>query len=242
MTPLIIVLGPAGSGRSILLKELIENAWPAGKQVRTFRLSSDAPSDHPATDFWTLTEGQAVLPAPGTEDAVILVSDGRRSVVDQMESLHRALYGSTQWQIQRIVTVLDCTLAHRHPVVAEWYGAAVHFADAVIVTRRWEVPGQWLSKHLATYTDAFYPCLFVNLLKNGSLANPAEVIEGEPLRMSHIFDEIDAVDEMEFDEDNLPDEPFDLVRQPDKYFARDDYGRRLISVPDIAETLRVEGR
>jgi hypothetical protein len=33
-----------------------------------------------------------------------------------------------------------------------------------------------------------------------------------------------------------------LVRQPDKYFARDDYGRRLISVPDIAETLRVEGR
>jgi hypothetical protein len=74
------------------------------------------------------------------------------------------------------------------------------------------------------------------------LANPAEVIEGEPLRMSHIFDEIDAVDEMEFDEDNLPDEPFDLVRQPDKYFARDDYGRRLISVPDIAETLRVEGR
>ena len=132
MTPLIIVLGPAGSGRSILLKELIENAWPAGKQVRTFRLSSDAPTDHPATDFWTLTEGQAVLPAPGTEDAVILVSDGRRSVVDQMESLHRALYGSTQWQIQRIVTVLDCTLAHRHPVVAEWYGAAVHFADAVI--------------------------------------------------------------------------------------------------------------
>ncbi|MEI6248214.1 MAG: hypothetical protein WCP67_06720 [Verrucomicrobiota bacterium] len=242
MTPLIIVLGPAGSGRSILLKELIENAWPAGKQVRTFRHSSDAPTDHPATDFWTLTEGQAVLPAPGTEDAAILVSDGRGSVVDQMESLHRALYGSTQWQIQRIVTVLDCTLAHRHPVAAEWYGAAVHFADAVIVTRRWEVPGQWLSKYLATYTDAFYPCLFVNLLKNGSLANPAEVIEGEPLRMSHIFDEIDAVDEMEFDEDNLPDEPFDLVRQPDKYFARDDYGRRLISVPDIAETLRVEGR
>jgi hypothetical protein len=242
MTPLIIVLGPAGSGRSILLKELIENAWPTGKLVRTIRSNGDAPTDHPATDFWTLTDGQAVLPAPGPEDAALLISDGRRSVVDQMEALHRVLHGSTQWQVQRIITVLDCPLTHRHEVVAEWYGAAVHFADAVIVTRRWEVPGQWLSKYLATYTDAFYPCLFVNLLKNGSLANPAEVIEGEPLRMSHIFDEIDAVDEMEFDEDNLPDEPFDLVRQPDKYFARDDYGRRLISVPDIAETLRVEGR
>ena len=42
MTPLIIVLGPAGSGRSILLKELIENAWPTGKLVRTIRVSGDA--------------------------------------------------------------------------------------------------------------------------------------------------------------------------------------------------------
>jgi hypothetical protein len=242
MTPLIIVLGPAGSGRAMLLKELIENAWPSGKQVRTLRIAGDAPADHATTDLWELREGQAILPAPGAEDAAILVTDGRRSVVDQMEALHHALHGSTQWQVQRIVTVLDCPLAHRHEVVAEWYGAAVHFADAVVLTRRWEVPGQWLSKHLATYTDAFYPCLFVNLLKNGSLGNPAEVIEGEPLRMSHIFDEIDAVDEMEFDEDNLPDEPFDLVRQPDKYFARDDFGRRLIAVPDITETLRVEGR
>ena len=242
MTPLVIVLGPVGSGRGILLKELIENAWPTGQQIRTLRIAGDAPTDHPAGDLWSLTDEQALLPAPGAEDAAILVTDGRRSVVDQMEALHRALHGSPHWRVQRIVTVLDCPLAHRHELVAEWYAAAVHFADAVVVARRWEVPGQWLSKHLAIYTDAFYPCLFVNLLKNGSLANPAEVIEGEPLRMSHIFDEIDAVDEMEFDEDNLPDEPFDLVRQPDKYFARDDFGRRQIAVPDIAETLRVEGR
>jgi hypothetical protein len=47
---------------------------------------------------------------------------------------------------------------------------------------------------------------------------------------------------MEFDEDNLPDEPFDLVRQPDKYFARDELGRRKISVPDISEILKAEGR
>jgi hypothetical protein len=47
---------------------------------------------------------------------------------------------------------------------------------------------------------------------------------------------------MEFDEDNLPDEPFDLVRQPDKYFARDDLGRRVILVTDISEILRLEQR
>lgn len=242
MTPLIIILGPAGSGRGLALKELVTHAWPAGKQVRIVRVASDAPADHNPADYWSLTGNVAVLPAPGTEDVLVLVTDGRRSVVDQMEALHRTLYGSTQWQVQRIITLLDCPLTERHELVVEWNQVAVHFADVVILTRRWEVAGQWLSKYLATFTDAFYPCLFVNLMKNGSLANPAEVIDGEPLRMSHIFDDIDAVDEMEFDEDNLPDEPFDLVRQPDKYFARDDYGRRLIAVPEIAETLRVEGR
>jgi hypothetical protein len=68
------------------------------------------------------------------------------------------------------------------------------------------------------------------------------VIDGEPLRLTHIFDDIDAVDEMEFDEDNLPDEPFDLVRQVDKYFSRDELGRRNILVPEIGDLLRQEGR
>jgi len=47
---------------------------------------------------------------------------------------------------------------------------------------------------------------------------------------------------MEFDEDNLPDEPFDLVRQVDKYFARDELGRRNILVPEIGDLLKQEGR
>jgi hypothetical protein len=47
---------------------------------------------------------------------------------------------------------------------------------------------------------------------------------------------------MEFDEDNLPDEPFDLVRQPDKYFARDELGRRILNVPEMGEILRREQR
>ena len=34
----------------------------------------------------------------------------------------------------------------------------------------------------------------------------------------------------------------DLVRQPDKYFARDDLGRRVILVTDISEILRLEQR
>jgi hypothetical protein len=40
---------------------------------------------------------------------------------------------------------------------------------------------------------------------------------------------------MEFDEDNLPDEPFDLVVKPDPYFERLPSGVRRLQIPDIRE-------
>jgi hypothetical protein len=69
-----------------------------------------------------------------------------------------------------------------------------------------------------------------------------ELVAGEPRRASLALDDLDAVDEMEFDEDNLPDEPFDLVRKADPYFARDASGRREILVPDIGPALAAENR
>ena len=239
MKPLIIILGLRGSGRLAVARELAENGWSEGKRIRTFREAREAEAG--AADTWSFDAGNATLPSPGEADAGILITHGTASAVDQMEALHRAL-AAAGWQVQRIVTVVDCPLAERHPEVAKWLEPCVHFADVVVLNRRWEVPGQWVNKFLEPYEADFYPCLFVNLLKNGTLSNPAMLIEGEPLRRSHIFDDIDAVDEMEFDEDNLPDEPFDLVRQPDKYFARDDLGRRVILVADVNEILRLERR
>ena len=241
MTPLIIVLGITGSGRSAVVKELADNAWTDGKAIRILTESAETSEHATRAERWTFKDGEARVPHPAEEAACILMTNGRLSAVDQMEALHQRVTNST-WQIQRVITVVDCALAHRHPELAEWYEACIHFSDAVILNRRWEVPGQWMSKFLEKYENSFYPCLFFNFLKEGRLHNPAAVIEGDPLRMSHIFDEIDAVDEMEFDEDNLPEEPFDLVRQPDKYFARDDLGRRMITVPDIKEVLKIEGR
>jgi hypothetical protein len=242
MTPLVIILGPAGAGRADLVRELVANAWPEGRRVRVLREAREG--GEPA-DQWRFEGGQALVPAPGDEDAAILVTHGALHVIDQLEALHRALrpmQPDAVWRVARILTVVDCPLAMRHKAVEEWYRPCVHFSDAVVINRRWEVPGQWVSKFLEPYEKEFYPCLFVNLTKAGALANPPAVIDGEPLRLTHIFDDIDAVDEMEFDEDNLPDEPFDLVRQVDKYFARDELGRRHILVPEIADVLRREGR
>jgi hypothetical protein len=242
MTPLIIVLGAVGSGRSVAVKELVENAWPEGKKIRVLREAREAGE---GDGRWAFAHGQAEIPAPGDEDAAILVTNGALNVIEQMEAIHRTvrpLMPDAVWRVTRIITVVDCPLAAKHKTVEEWYGPCIHFSDAVIINRRWEVPGQWVTKFLDPYEKAFYPCLFFTLTKAGTIANPPAVIDGEPLRLTHIFDDIDAVDEMEFDEDNLPDEPFDLVRQVDKYFARDELGRRNILVPEIGDVLRQEGR
>jgi hypothetical protein len=242
MTPIIIILGPTGAGRADTVRELAENAWPEGRKIRILR---EAREGGIAPDQWEFKGGQAILPAPGDEDATILVTNGSLHMIDQMEALHRTIrpmMPDAVWRVARIITVVDCPLTMKHKAIEEWYRTCVHFSDAVIINRRWEVPGQWVSKFLEPYEKEFYPCLFFNLTKVGAISNPPAVIDGEPLRLSHIFDDIDAVDEMEFDEDNLPDEPFDLVRQVDKYFARDELGRRSILVPEIGEVLRQEGR
>lgn len=238
MTDVVIVLGAVGSGRTEVVKELVGAGWPEGARVRILRESREAAGG----DAWSFKEGRAALPPPEGTEADVLITCGTLSQVDQMEALHAALSREGSRRVKRIVTVVDCPLAHRRPEVAEWYAPCVHFSDVVILNRRWDVPGQWVSRLLEPYEKEFFPCLFLNFTKVGRLANPAQALEGDPLRMSHIFDDIDPVDEMEFDEDNLPDEPFDLVRQPDKYFARDELGRRRIVVPDIAQALKAEGR
>ena len=242
MKPLVIILGAPGSGRAAVAKELAENAWPEGSRIRLLRETREGGE---GDDAWTFRDGVATVPAPRDEHAAILLVHGGLPLIDQLEALHRALrplQPDAVWQVQRILTVVDCAFAHKHPEVEKWYEPCIHFSDAVVLNRRWEVPGQWVSRFLEPYEKGFYPCLFFNFTKDGRIANPAQAIQGEPLRLTHIFDDIDAVDEMEFDEDNLPDEPFDLVRQPDKYFARDELGRRTILVPDIGEFLRLERR
>ena len=216
MTPLVIILGPSGAGRADVVKELVAHAWPEGRKVRVLR---EVREGGVAPDAWEFKDGHAIVPAPGDEDAAILVTHGALHVIDQMEALHRTvrpMQPDAVWRVARILTVVDCPLTMKHKAVEEWY--------------------------LEPYEKEFYPCLFFNLTKIGAISNPPAVIDGEPLRLSHIFDDIDAVDEMEFDEDNLPDEPFDLIRQVDRYFARDELGRRNILVPEIGEILRQEGR
>lgn len=236
MSDLCLVIGSAGSARTEVAADLAKFAWPAGESIRVL-------THGPTTDaaHWSWDGTHLSLPAPGDERAAILVTDGRRSQVDQLEGLVKAA-PAAGWKITRIISTVDLPLVHEHDALVDWYLACLHFSDAAVLVGRATVPNAWLSKFLERIRTESMPCLVVQLPKSGGLPNPAELIEGEPRRMSLVLDDLDAVDEMEFDEDNLPEEPFDLVRKTDPYFERDMHGRRVLSLPDIAQVLREAGR
>lgn len=236
MKELCLVIGSAGSGRTDVAADLAKFAWPAGEVIRVVTHGTTADTSH-----WSWDGSKPSLPSPGDERATILVTDGRRSQVDQLEALIAAA-PAAGWKITRILCTVDLPLLHRNDALNDWYRACLHFSDAAVLVGRASVPNAWLSKFLEQLKTESMPCLVVQMPKSGGLPNPAELIEGEPRRMSLVLDDLDAVDEMEFDEDNLPEEPFDLVRKTDPYFERDMHGRRVLGLADIAHILREEGR
>ncbi|MBM3825101.1 MAG: hypothetical protein FJ410_00005, partial [Verrucomicrobia bacterium] len=64
MTPLVIVLGAAGSGRTDVVRELIEVGWPDASCVRVLRESREG-----GEAGWKFADGRATLPEPADEDA-----------------------------------------------------------------------------------------------------------------------------------------------------------------------------
>jgi hypothetical protein len=53
--------------------------------------------------------------------------------------------------------------------------------------------------------------------------------------MSIYFDDYDPIDELELDEDTLPDEPFSIERKIDPYLELNDRGHLVLQVPTADE-------
>ena len=229
MTDLCLILGSPCPARREVAEDLARFAWPEGTGVEILVTSPEDGDGRRWAD-----------PLPRPDGKVgILLTDGRRSQVDQLEALFRDA-ASAGWTLRRILTVIDLPLLHRRPTLDSWFRACAHFSDVVVLAGRHQVPNAWLSELRRAYDESLGPCLQVLLPRAGGLERPAELIEGDPRRMSLALDDLDAVDEMEFDEDNLPEEPFDLVRPPDPWFERDVAGRRVRHLPDIAQELAAD--
>ncbi len=180
---------------------------------------------------------QAFPLPPEDAEALFIVPRGDTHPGDIIEAFHDWLRYH-RLSLTRIITAVHCQhqVAHAETLTL-WHRACVHFADVVLLTRRDGISPTDLQSFLAYFEKEHFPAPFF-YVKKDRVPNPALILTPEPRRISLLFDEdLDAVDFLEIDEDNLPEEPIDLVRPPDPYLARDTAGHRAIRLPDVTPLL-----
>ncbi|MCD8298872.1 MAG: hypothetical protein LUD39_03840 [Opitutae bacterium] len=245
MSKVYIFLGTAGCGRRRLIAQLIEEGFAA--TTTTLYIVEPERDAEAEKIFATISgldvaswkfdddSGNIVAAATNSEN-VILLADGEDDPVDQMEAFAALVKRRPEWKVVRVATVVDCSLAAGVPESAEWFRACIHFSDVVLLANRDNAGNAWVKNFQDSYKKECFPCIFI-LVKKGKVDNPALVLDDTPRRLSMIFDDQDPIDDIEFDEENLPEEPFDLVSPPDPYFATTDAGDRKIVLPKTGDLL-----
>jgi len=245
MPAVYLVIGLPGSGRNEVVLNLIEGGLGAEQSISIFHPHNDVPTEgtlkhaHIKLEPFSFRDGHfAFEPKADTSeenDVAFFLSDGRVSVIDQIEAFPPWL-ASRGLELARVILVVDCALAAAHPEVAAWHEACVHFTDCVLMNRRNALSNVWAQQFQKKFAEARFPCVFCNV-KDNAVENAPLVLFPEARRMSLVFDHIDPIDELELDEENLPEEPFTLENKPDPYFERMPGGQRRKPVPDVSEFL-----
>jgi hypothetical protein len=245
---LYIILGATGSGRREVVADLIEAGVRMDPTAHAAVLVAAEEAESPADERlgairrWSW-DGDA-LAAEATPGAshVFFLTDGRGNPVDQLEQL-KTWIAVSGYELARIICVVNCRLAEKHPPMVTWYDACIHFSDIVLLHQREGVGNKWMSDFLGRYESQFLPCLF-ELVKNGRVKNPALILEPQARRISHVFDEesdwlIEGVAEDAVVEDEIEDgeEEVTVEKAVDPYFERRAGGRRAKEIPDVRQFL-----
>ncbi len=244
-SPLVyFVLGATGSGRRDVLADLIANGLPADAGAQVLLAAGEAASDAddrlPVIGRWSLEGERLSTPEIAGSGDLFIVSDGRGNPVDQLEAL-KPWMERHGFALARVVCVVNCQLAEANPALLAWYDACIHFSDVVLLANRDGVANKWLSDFQSHFRDQFMPALF-EMVKQGRVKNPALVLDPQPRRLSHYFDEdedwlIDGVGEEDDAEIEAGTEEVEVTKVEDPYFARRVGGRREKEIPAIADFL-----
>lgn len=242
MTNLYIFLGTPNCGRRAVLADLIRDGLDGETTVYIAEPERNAEAEKPLADVpateirsWKFDDANAIDlgEAHAAGDNAVFLTDGEDDPIDQIEAL-AALAKRLGWHVARVVTIVDCKFAAAVPASADWFAACIHFSDTVLLTNRND--NAWVKNFIDGYKKNCFPCLF-ELVKKNRVDNPARVLDSTPRRMTMIFDEQDPIYDIEFDEENLPEEPFDLVAPTDPYLETTDAGDRKIVIPRTGELL-----
>lgn len=247
--PLVyLILGASGSGRRQIVADLIQDGLSPDDRpavmIADDEADDEADAKLPQLSRWAWTENTILAGVPENASHVFFILAGRRSQVDQVEAF-KSWLAAHGLELARSICVINCRLAEQNPPLLAWYEACVHFADIVLLNKREGVENKWISGFLTYFNKLFYPCIF-EMVKSGSVKNPALILEPQARRMTHVFDEeqdwiVTNADGEEVDEnDEEIDEDEELQAKPeeDPYFVRrSEGGRRVKELPDISKFL-----
>jgi hypothetical protein len=226
------------------LADLIEDGLAPGDRPAVLLAEDEGedPGDArlPDSTRWRLLPEltvEAVYPAEATH--IFIVFDGRKNPVDQIEALKGwlAVNGA---EIARVLCVVDCQLAEKHPRLLAWFEACIHFSDVVLLNHREGIPNKWVGDFKARFEGKFYPCLF-EFVKEGRVKNPALVLAPVARRMSHLFDEDEWVVDDEDEDESEGEDEVEMKLDVDPYLERRNGGRRVHEIPHIEDFLPKPG-
>ena len=241
-----LILGTRGSCRRAVVADIIARAVEDEIPVCAMMSSSEKTSDADArlnelADVIKYDSADDALDkaraADGASEICFFFADPVVSLAESIESFKR-IADTGALRLVRIFGVVDCALyVANFGEASAYYDAVSHFSDCVILANRTGVEGKDVDAIKKRYRQMYRPHTFQFAMKDGKVEAPVELLIDEARRMSIYFDDYDPIDELELDEDTLPDEPFTIERKVDPYLEYDDRGNRVLTIPNVDELI-----
>jgi len=222
-----LILGPNGSGRRALLYDFI-HSFESKSSILYFKHSDEEINDYDSS-LDSLTEVRTVFwfvedlkikhgPITANPSCIFFIVPANIDLADFIEGI-RGWLRKNNCQLTRIMTVINCRSLYENDTHNNWYDAAIHFSDMVLINKREGVSHKWINNMVSEKKKQNHPTRF-ELVKKNKVNNPNDVLDAQAFRTSLFFDELIPIEEDEFDE-LLPEDI-----KIDKYIERLENGKR----------------
>lgn len=222
-----LLLGPNDSGRRALLSDFIDSL-ESDSPVLYFKHKDevgnewDSRLENPTqvtTVNWTIDNTKikhdSITVNPSS---IFFVAPSCIDLADVIEGL-KGWLSKNDCQLTRIITVIHCQNLSENDWQSNWYDAAIHFSDMVLLNRREGVSEKWIKGMVTEKKKQFHPTRF-ELVKKNRVNNPIDALDSQAYRTSLFFDDLISIEEDEF-EDLLPED-----KKIDCYIERLANGKR----------------
>lgn len=249
---LYLVLGTFQSGRRTIVSDLIEGSGDFQSSNHIILINkneSDSSSSQKLQNLsnthmvhWQFLNKHLHIPdlpisPSSSNNKIFLILSSKDDLIDQIEAFKNWLSKQPSFSLSRILGVIDAPLALKNPDALPWFEALIHFSDCIFLTHTEQVPSKWVNDFINFFEKLHSPAIFEKI-KNNQISNPDSILNPQARRMSLLFDKLDSIDTLEIDENDLPDEPFDLKIKEDPYLERTPEGKRIIKLtPPAIEDL-----